>query len=452
MAGALKPEGISTRLARIAQQAKQNPEMVFTSLNHHLDEYLLHAAFRDINKRGAPGVDGVTAREYATDLDGRLRDLLGRAKSGRYQAPPVRRVHIPKGQGPETRPIGIPTLEDRILQQAVRMILEAVYEQDFLPCSYGFRPGRSAHDALQALWKAIGWRGGWILDVDVRKFFDTLDHVHLRNLLDLRVRDGVLRRLIHKWLHAGVLEDGSLSYPDAGTPQGGVISPLLANIYLHHVLDEWVRRDVSPRMKGRVFLIRYADDFVMGFDREDEARKILDVLPKRFGKYGLTLHPEKTRLVDFRRPLRQPKRKDPGDPPRTFDFLSFTHFWGLSREGNRVVQRKTSQKRFNRAVATITEFCRENRHSKVRDQAAQLRQKLTGHYQYFGITGNYRCVAAFLRAVERAWRKWLDRRCQRKTMPWSRFKRLLQEHPLPTPRLPQSVYRERQERLPGSIA
>ena len=254
-------------------------------------------------------MDGQTAADYAANLEGNLRSLLDRAKSGRYQAPPVRRVHIPKGTGPETRPIGIPTFEDKVLQRAVVMVLEAVYEQDFLDCSYGFRPGRSAHQALDALWhRLMEMRGGWVLEIDIRKFFDTLDHRHLHAILRRRVRDGVLLRLIGKWLNAGVLEDGSVTHPEAGSPQGGVISPVLANIYLHEVLDKWFEQTVKPRLKGRAFLIRYADDAVLVFEREGDARRVLDVLPKRFGKYGLTLHPEKTRLVPFRATAGSPDR------------------------------------------------------------------------------------------------------------------------------------------------
>ena len=276
-------------------------------------------------------MDGQTAADYEADLQGNLQSLLDRAKSGTYKAPPVRRVHIPKGGSKtETRPIGIPSFEDKVLQRAVVMVLESIYEQDFCDCSYGFRPGRSAHDALASLWEqTMGIGGGWILEVDIQRFFDTLDRAHLRSFLQHRVRDGVLGRLIGKWLNAGVLDEGTLSYPEAGSPQGGVVSPVLSNVYLHYVLDEWFEREVEPRMKGRAFLIRYADDAVIGFSDEADARRVLAVLPKRFGKYGLTLHPTKTRLVPFRKPTRRSSR--PGDSssddgPGTFDFLGFRHF------------------------------------------------------------------------------------------------------------------------------
>jgi len=300
MTGTPSPLDISTKLQRIAELARQGPQMVFTTLAHHIDVELLREACRRTRKEGAVGVDQQPATEYATRLDENLQSLLERFHSGKYRAPPVRRVHIPKGDG-RTRPIGVPTFEDKILQRAVAMIMEAVYEQDFLGCSYGFRPGRSAHQALDALWNGLmDLRGGWVLEVDIQSFFDTLDHRCLRNMLDQRVRDGVLRRMIDKWLKAGVLEAEAVTYPVEGTPQGGVISPLLANVYLHEVLDEWFERIVKPRLKGPAFLIRYADDFVMVFAAEGDARRVFDVLPKRFGKYGLTLHPEKTRLRSVR--------------------------------------------------------------------------------------------------------------------------------------------------------
>src|SRR5271169_737345 len=301
MPGTPRPEFVFTKQQRIAELARNGPEMAFTTLAHHIDINWMHMAYAQTRKDGAVGVDGQTAADYENNLMGNLQDLLDRAKSGTYVAPPVRRVHIPKAGSPnETRPLGIPTYEDKILQRAVLMVLEPVYETDFLDVSHGFRPGRGAHGALDSLWKQEMKLGGdWIVDVDLRKFFDTIDHGHLREFLKRRVRDGVILRLIGKWLNAGVLEEGVLTVPEEGTPQGGVISPLLANIFLHYVLDEWFAKEVRPRMKGEAFLIRYADDFVIGVAREHDARRILEVLPKRMSKYGLTVHPEKTRVVRF---------------------------------------------------------------------------------------------------------------------------------------------------------
>lgn len=436
MPGTSEPDPISTRQGQIAELAKRSPGMAFTSLNHHLDMTWMKEAFRRTRKDGATGIDGVTAAAYEQDLEENLADLLERAKSGVYRAPPVRRVHIPKGSGSETRPIGIPTFEDKVLQRAIVMLLEPIYELDFLDCSYGFRPGKSAHQALEAIWKQGMPSGGWVLDADLRKFFDTLDHAHLRSIVELRVRDGVVLRLIGKWLNAGVWEDGAVTLSPIGTPQGGVISPLLANIYLHEVLDLWFERDVRPRLTGRAFMVRYADDFVMFFSRQSDARRVLAVLPKRFEKYGLRVHPDKTRLVPFRRP----DHGGPDPQPDHFDFLGFTHHWARTRQGRWAIRRKTAKGRLARAWRSIWAWCRGNRHRSLPDQRRTLEQKLDGHYGYYGITGNYRALNNFYREVRRAWRFWLDRRSQRAKMSWRRFIRLLEHYPLPQPKVVHSVF------------
>jgi RNA-directed DNA polymerase len=433
---------VCTGQQRIAELAQRAPQLGLTSLNHFLDRFWLYEAYLATRRNGAVGVDGQTWAEYSTNLQTNLQSLEDRAKSGTYRAPPVRRVHIPKGTGNETRPIGIPTFEDKVLQRAVVMALEPIYEQDFLDCSYGFRPGRSAHQALEALWKqTMAMGGGWVVEVDIRKFFDTLDHAQLRALLQQRVRDGVLLRLISKWLYAGVLEDGCLSYPEEGTPQGGVISPLLANVYLHYVLDVWFEREVKPRLKGGAFLIRYADDFVMGFACEEDARRVLEVLPKRFGKYGLTLHPDKTRLVAFQRPRAASSGSATGfEPPGSFDFLGFTHHWGLSRRGYWVVRRRTSRSRFNRALKKIADWCRRHRHLPLVEQQRTLGQKLRGHFAYYGITGNMEALHRYRDRVLGLWRQWLGRRRQNGALSWSRFMDLLKRFPLPPARVVHSIY------------
>ncbi len=426
---------ISTKLERIAKLARQWPKIAFTSLAHHIDIDWLREAYRRTRKDGATGIDGQSADEYATHLEDNLRSLLERAKSGVYRAPPVRRVHIPKGTGGDTRPIGIPTFEDKVLQRSVAMLLAAIYEQEFHDCSYGFRPKRSAHQALNVLRNsAMTMKVGWVLEADIRKFFDTLDHTHLMAILRRRVRDGVLLRLIGKWLKAGILEDGELSYPDAGSPQGGVISPLLANIYLHEVLDEWFEGVVKPRLKGRVQLVRYCDDFVLLFSREHDARRVLEVLPKRFGKYGLALHPDKTRLLHFRRPVRRP-RSGGHSKSETFSFLGFTHLWTKSRQGNWVIKQRTARDRFTKALTRVSRWCRDNRHQPVRWQWQVLTQKLRGHFGYYGITGNFEAIWRFQAEVQRVWRKWLHRRSQRARMQWDRMGALLGRYPLPTPRI-----------------
>jgi RNA-directed DNA polymerase len=440
MAGTPSPDTVSTKRTRIAELAKQAPSMSFTTLAHHIDIDWLLEAFGRTRPDGAAGVDGQTGADYMADLRGNLERLLGRAKSGTYRAPPVKRVHIPKGTGTETRPIGIPTFEDKVLQRAVVMVLESVYEQDFYDCSYGFRPGRSAHQALEALWRQlIDMGGGWVVEVDIRKFFDTLDHPRLREFLQRRIRDGVLLRLIGKWLNAGVLEGDVYTLSEQGTPQGGVISPLLANVYLHYVLDEWFEQEVKPRLAGRAFLIRYADDFVIGFQHEADAKRVLEVLPKRFAKHGLTLHPDKTRLVPFMRPSQPPGSEVKGPQPGTFDLLGFTHFWGRSRRGGWTVVRQTSSSRFSRAVTRIAEWCRVHRHLPIVVQHATLRQKLQGHDAYYGITGNGRRLTRLRYVVGRIWRKWLARR-RTGPLSWDAFRRLVQRYPLPAARVVHSVY------------
>lgn len=427
---------VSTKQQRIAELAKQSPEMSLTSLNHYLDLDWLEEAYRRLRKESAPGVDGQTVKDYGEALEANLQSLLDRAKSGRYFAPPVQRVYLPKESGKEYRPIGVPTTEDKLLQRAVAMLLEPIYEQDFLDCSYGFRPGRSAHDALDALWHQSMELGvQWIVDVDIAKFFDTLDRPHLRELLRHRVRDGVITRLIGKWLNAGVLEQGAVHYPEEGTPQGGSLSPLLSNLYLHYVLDLWFAAEVKPRMKGRTFMIRFADDVLLGFECKADAERVLRVLPKRFGKYGLTLHPEKTRLVPFGRPTGRG-----GEKPGTFDFLGFTHYWGKSQTGSWVIKRKTARARFARGLKRIADWCRTNRHQPLGAQQQTLCQKLRGHYAYYGITGNRPWLKQFQEAVKKVWQKWLNRRTRGAPMPWERFQRLLQRYPLPPVRVVHSIY------------
>jgi group II intron reverse transcriptase/maturase len=412
------------------------PQAALTTLAHAIDLDLLGEAYRRTRKDGAVGVDGQTAEAYAEHLEANLRALIERAKSGTYRAPPVRRVHIPKAGGSKTRPIGIPSFEDKVLQRAVAMVLEAVYEQDLRDCSYGFRPGRSAHQALQVLWKGLmDLGGGVVLELDIERFFDALDHQRLREILRRRVRDGVLLRLIGKWLEAGVLEEGRLAYPETGTPQGGVISPLLANVFLDTVLDAWFEDEVRPRLHGRALLVRYADDAVMVFASEEDARRVWKVLAKRFEKFGLSLHREKTRLLRFRRP--SPR----GPRPATFDFLGFTHYWGRSRRGSPAVLRKTARDRFTRSLRAIAQWCRRHRHLPLSQQHRELGRKLRGHDAYYGITGNHPALARIRHETQRVWRKWLDRRSHKARMSWERFARLSARYPLPPPRVVHTAYR-----------
>jgi group II intron reverse transcriptase/maturase len=433
-------EIICTKQQKIANLASEAPSMVLKTLAHHIDLMWLEEAYRRTRKDGAVGVDGVTAEAYEERLQENLSDLLERFKSGRYRAPPVRRVHIPKDGTKKTRPIGITTLEDKVLQRAVLMVLEPVYEQDFLDCSYGFRPGRSAHQALQALWQGLmDIGGGWVIDLDIQDFFGSLERTHLNAFLDQRVRDGVIRRVLGKWMHAGVMDEGVLSYPERGSPQGAVISPLASNIYLHEVLDTWFEHEVKPRLRGRAFLIRFADDATLAFEREDDARRVLEVLPKRLARFGLTLHPEKTRLVDFRSPSRAGQDRG-SQRERSFDLLGFTHYWGRSRKGRWVVQRKTAKTRFSRALRQIGDWCRRNRHRPVAEQQQVLSRKLKGHDAYYGITGNARALSRLRFEVQRRWRKWLNRRSRATRLNWAAFNRLLKRYPLPPARVVHSIY------------
>ena len=429
---------ISTKRQQIAKVAGNGAARVLTSLAHHIDIDWMHAAYEVTRKDGATGVDRQTAQEYAENLQGNLESLLERAKSGTYRAPPVRRVHIPKGSDGATRPIGIPTFEDKVLQRAVVMVLECVYEQDFLDCSHGFRPGRSALGATEAADHALAkMHGATVIEIDIKKFFDTLDHRHLREILALRVRDGVLTRLIGKWLNAGVMEAGAVTHSALGTPQGGVISPLLANIYLHHVLDQWFAEQVQPRLKGAAKMVRYADDVIIACQSADDAERLMAVLPKRFARYGLTLHPDKTRLVRFVRPEYGPAnhgaQSGTNQEPESFDFLGFTFYWGRSRKGYWTVRRKTAKDRLARAVQRTDRWCEENRHEPLGAQHMTLCQKIRGHCEYYGVTGNMRSLSQFAHEVTRMWRYWLGRRSGHAHRTWSWYTALLGRLPLAKP-------------------
>jgi group II intron reverse transcriptase/maturase len=438
-------EKVLTVQQRIAEVAQRSPEIAFTSLAHYIDLQWLEEAYHRTRKDGVAGVDDVTGKQYAENLHDNLQNLLDRLKSGTYKAPPVKRTHIPKGTKGETRPIGIPTFEDKIVQRAVVMLLEPIYEHDFHDGSFGFRPNRSAHQALEAVWDTtMRVNGGWVLEVDIRRFFDTIDHAHLREFVSRRVRDGVLRRLIGKWLKAGVMEGGELSFSDSGTPQGGVISPLLANIYLHYVLDEWFEKQVKPVMRGKCRLIRFADDLVIVFQLKYDAERVMNVISKRFAKYGLTVHSEKTRLIDFRSPTRSDRRYSNGSDegkPKTFDLLGFTHFWGKTQKGNWAVKRKTMKSRLARSIQKIEQWCRNNRHKPIREQWKELCIKVRGHYGYYGITGNIRYLRKFLNQVERSWRRWLNRRNNKRSFTWEKFKDFLARYSLPIPKVVHSVFK-----------
>ena len=408
---------------------------MFTSLHHVIDLEWMHEAYRRTRKDGAVGVDGVTAADYETELEGNLESLLNRIKAGSYYAPPVRRQYIPKADG-RKRPLGIPTLEDKVAQRAILMLLEPIYEADFLPCSYGFRPGRCAHDALDALRTGVMEQGHrWVIDADISDYFDSIEHRHLRSFLDLRIKDGVVRRMIDRWLKAGVLEEGTVKRSDTGAQQGGVLSPLLSNVFLHHVLDEWFEREANPRLRGSCQLVRFADDVVLTFADRHSGERMLAVLGKRLGRYGLELHPTKTRYVDFRPPRRPGHEAD-----ATFDFLGFTHVWGRSRKGRTVVRQVTAKSRYARAVKAVHGWCKRNRHLPIKQQQEYLSRVVRGHCGYYGVTGNGKRIGWFRTQVARSWRKWLSRRRRAGRLNWDRMNEVLKRHPLPPAKVMRSIY------------
>ena len=433
MGDTLGSQTVSTKLRRIAQQAASYPDMVFNNVYHLIDVDFLREAHRLSRKNAAPGVDKVTAKQYAVHLEDNLRDLHERLRDNRYIAPPGERVWIEK-EGGKKRPISKACFEDKIVQRAVVMILQAIFDHDFHDFSHGFRKGHSQHQALRELREKcmkLGIR--WVVDADVSGYFDNIDWALLMEFIQKRVTDGGIRRMIGKWLNAGVIEAGTLTYPDKGTPQGGVISPMLSNIFLHYVLDDWFVRDVQPRMKGRSFLIRFADDFVMGFELEADAQRVMEVLPKRFNRFKLTIHPEKTVMVAFMPP---PYQEKSAEGKSTFDFLGFTHFWAKSRRGDWVIKRKTMGKRLRRTMKAIWQWCRENRHDYLSEQYKALCSKLSGYYQYYGIRSNYKLLEVVYEHTERAWRYWLSRRSQRSRISWLKFTASLRDKmPLPKPRI-----------------
>jgi group II intron reverse transcriptase/maturase len=419
---------------RIGQRAKEKKGERFDNLLSAIKAPLLKEAYERLRKRAAPGVDGVTWEEYGEHLDARLLDLQDRIHRGSYHPQPVRRVHIPKSDG-RMRPLGIPALEDKLVQQAARMVLEPIYEQEFLRFSHGFRPGRGPHDALNALAEAISRKTSWVLDADIRSFYDTIDHGWMQRFLEHRIGARRKVRLLMKWLHAGVLEEGELREVKEGTPQGGIISPLLANVYLHYAVDLWVNQWRKRHARGEVYIVRYADDLAMTFQLEQDARAMREALASRLAKFGLELHPDKTRVIRFGRFARQDAERDGRTRPETFDFLGFTHISGASRRGEFQLKRRTSRKKRNAKLASLREEMRERRHEPMRAQHAWLCSVLEGHFRYYGVPTNYRALQQFRERVRVSWHRQLQRRSQRAH--WNRGQRaaIEQRFPLPPPRI-----------------
>jgi RNA-directed DNA polymerase len=432
MAGASTPGGMSPKLLEVMERAKRDPDGQFYSLAHLIDEGCLERAYRRLRKDAAVGVDGVTVEGYGQHLELNLRVLHERMKSGQYRHQPIRRMHIPKGNG-KTRPIGVSTVEDKVVQGALCEVLGAVYEPIFKECSYGFRPGRSAHDAIRALNRAF-YKGevSWILEADIKSYFDSINRKMLMEMLQKRVADGSIHRLVGKCLHVRVLDGEEYSNPEEGTTQGSVISPLLGNIYLHNVLDVWFEHEVRRGLRGKAILVRYADDVVMGFQRLDDAQQVMAALKQRMEQFGLTLHPEKTRLVAFHRPSTD--QRD-GKGPGTFDVLGFTWYWRRTRRGYWVPTCKTRRAKLKEAIQTLYAWCRSNRHLSIEEQHAALRRRIQGHFNYFGVNGNVPSLLTLWHFVRKAWHKWLNRRSQRASLTWARFEQLLADFPLPCPKV-----------------
>jgi RNA-directed DNA polymerase len=424
---------MSTQLNRIAELARENGQQQFLSIAHLLTQEALSEAFRSLRKEASAGVDGVTYAEYEVNAEENLQKLHDRLKSQRYRAQPLRRTYIPKESG-EARPISIPALEDKIVQKATVELLNAIYEQDFLDCSYGFRPGRSAHQALEAVGRIICGQGTqYVLEADIRGYFDAIVREQLMEWVERRVGDGSLLRLIRKWINVGVVDGDRLLITETGTGQGQIISPLLANVYLHYVLDQWFEEVVKPRLRGAAFEIRYCDDFILCFQYREDAERVLRVLTQRFAKYGLSLHPDKTRLIEFGRYAAARARHRGEKKPMTFDFLGLTHIVARSRRGRFTIHVRTMRKRLHRSLKRISDGCQRHRHEPVAEQAARLNAKLRGHYPYYGLPTNYRSLWQFYRGVRRLWKKWLNRRTRGKTLNWATYAQLLERHPLLRP-------------------
>jgi len=427
-------ESALTFLQRIGQRAKEKPEEQLTNLLSHIKVPLLKEAYQRLRKEAASGVDGVTWGEYGERLDERLVDLQDRVHRGSYHPQPVRRVHIPKGDG-RTRPLGIPALEDKIVQQAARMVLEPIYETMFVGFSYGFRPGRSQHMALDALVVAFRKKVSWVLEADIRSFFDTIDHGWMQKFLEHRIGDTRMVRLLMKWMHAGAMEEGELRAVEEGVPQGGIISPLLGNIFLHYALDLWALEWRKTHARGEMYVVRYADDFVMAFQYEQDARAMRSALAERLASFDLELHADKTRVLRFGRFARNDCRRDGLKKPATFDFLGFTHIAGIDRQGRFQVKRLTSRKKRQAKLASLADEIRRRRHCAVTAQHRWLSSVLHGHYRYYAVPTNYRALEKFRAAVAQKWHWALQTRSQRATWTKTQWRSFEERFPLPIPRI-----------------
>ena len=426
---------LPANLARVNEAARKSRKTRFTALMHHIDVEALRRVYNRQRRNASAGVDGVTVEAYGENLEANLKRLCDRVHSGSYRPLPVRRAYVPKADG-DQRPIGIPALEDKIVQGAVSEVLSAIYEVDFLGFSYGFRPGRSPHQALQALNAALIKRKiNWVLDADVRRFFDSVDHEWLLRMVAHRIADPRILRLIKQWLRAGVLEGDKWFKTLEGTPQGAGVSPILANIFLHYSLDLWVHQWRRRHGKDAVIIVRYCDDFVMGFENQMDAEIMLGELKRRLSKFGLGLNEKKTRLLEFGRYAAERRKRRGMRRPETFDFLGFTHYCSMNKKGRFFVMRKTSRARMIRKLKELRIEARRRMHWPLKKQQRWLSAVLRGHYAYYGLLGNSRALSDFAYEVRKLWFRALSRRSQKSAMTWERFNRLLKVFPLPTPRI-----------------
>lgn len=432
---------METKLVSIANRAKQHPKETFTALYHHLNEELLLECNQELAGNKATGIDGVTKKVYEEKLKEHLHDLVGRLKNHQYKPQPVRRVNIPKADGKSMRPLGILTYEDKLVQLALNKIIEPIFEETFLDCSYGFRPGRNCHEALKQLHHIIQ-RGktNYVVDIDVKGFFDNVDHQWLMRCIEQRIKDPNIKRLIVRMLKAGIMENNQWEPSTRGTIQGGNVSPLFGNIYLHYVLDLWFERVIKKNYRGEARMIRYCDDFVCCFQYKEEANQFYHELEQRLAKFGLEIAAEKSKVIEFGRFAAQKCQKEGKKKPDTFDFLGFTHYCSQSRKGNFRMKLKTSRKKFNAKVKAFKAWIKECR-TLDKDQIFRtVQQKLTGHYQYYGITDNINRLESYKYAVIRLLFKWLNRRSQRRSYTYEKFNQYLKWNPLPEPRIYVNVY------------
>lgn len=429
-----------TKLALIAQRARKEPQCQFTSLAHLLDERFLAACYHRLGRDRASGLDGVTWKEYGEHLDENLRDLVTRMRAKRYKPLPAKRVYIPKDEHSK-RPLGLPALEDKIVQTGIAEIMEAIYEADFLDCSYGFRPRRGCHQAINAVDKTIMTQPiNHVIDADIKAFFDSVSHPGLMKCLQVRIKDPSFLLLIQRFLKAGYFEAGQVVATEQGTPQGGNLSPMLSNIFLHYVLDLWFEKRIKRQVRGVCFLVRYADDFVCMVQYQDDAQHILEALRERFTQFDLALHPEKTRVISFGRYERQNAQRQKRKP-NTFDFLGFTHYCDRSRRGKFIVGHQTSRKKFRKKCGELNEWLKAVRNRcRVKEWWPVLKAKLTGHYQYYGISGNMRLLSRYYWLTVRLAMKWLNRRSQKHSFSWEGFEAYLKHYPLPKPRIVHDLY------------